>query len=324
MVVSIPLTILTTLEPWFALFVMGVLLACAAMVARLACRSYFKNTFAVLAVITIFVPLSTGLLVLPLDWIPPVWAIALLGVDLLFLGFAIIILDAFEEGEALRMHILSSSVSTLYYAGALAILVIIFNGGNYLLVSVITFGVLAQTFSVSIQSILDRLVLSNEINDQRKILRNTADALPLLSPLEPLGIDEDQFTHLTRQALSNLGDLPKLATSPLINLRVITAINPLDRALQLKVLLVQSIQKLKPQSSEKFGTSDEWRYYNALYFPYVVGLKPYANRLDHALLDAASRQALSWFQTSVPERTLHNWQNTAARLVAEDLKSKTN
>jgi hypothetical protein len=52
----------------------------------------------------------------------------------------------------------------------------------------------------------------------------------------------------------------------------------------------------------------------------VLGLKPYTHRTGHDLLDDSSRAALDWFQTSVPERTLHNWQNTAAKLIAEDIK----
>jgi hypothetical protein len=147
--------------------------------------------------------------------------------------------------------------------------------------------------------------------------------LPLLSTLEPDSIDEDQFTRLTRRALSHLGDLPRLATNPLVNLPVITGTNPLDRAHALKSLLVQSIQKLEPQSDAKFGTIDEWRYYNAVHFPYVLGLKPYARRADYDSLDDASRAALDWFQTSVPERTLHNWQNTAAKLIAEDIRGSS-
>jgi hypothetical protein len=101
---------------------------------------------------------------------------------------------------------------------------------------------------------------------------------------------------------------------------VIQGKNHLDRAQALKSLLVQSIQKLKPQSEMRFGVTDEWRYYNALHFPYVVGLKPYTRRADYDSLDETSRAALDWFQTSVPERTLHNWQNTAAKLIAEDIR----
>jgi hypothetical protein len=107
-----------------------------------------------------------------------------------------------------------------------------------------------------------------------------------------------------------------------VNLPTVQGTNPLDRAHALKSLLVQSIQKLKPQSDSKFGNTDEWRYYNALYFPYVLGLKPYARRADYDSLDDASRAALDWFQTSVPERTLRNWQNTAAKLIAEEIKNR--
>ena len=38
-------------------------------------------------------------------------------------------------------------------------------------------------------------------------------------------------------------------------------------------------------------------------------------------LDETARAALDWFHTSVPERTLHNWQNAAAKLIAEDLRT---
>jgi hypothetical protein len=52
----------------------------------------------------------------------------------------------------------------------------------------------------------------------------------------------------------------------------------------------------------------------------VLGLKPYARRSDYDSLDETSRAALDWFQASVPERTLHNWQDAAAKLIAEDLR----
>jgi hypothetical protein len=167
---------------------------------------------------------------------------------------------------------------------------------------------------------LDRLTLPQKTTDERQTLRQTADALALLSTLDPALQDKEQFDRLTRRALSNLGDLSKLAASPLMNLPALEGTNPLDRAQSLKSLLVQSIQKLKPASGAVFGTTDEWRYYNALHFPYVLGLKPYLRRTDYDALDPDARAALDWFQISVPERTLHNWQNTAAKLIAEDLR----
>ncbi|MBK6644254.1 MAG: hypothetical protein IPG44_00640, partial [Anaerolineales bacterium] len=251
------------------------------------------------------------------------WGMALLGFDLIFLAITLTVWDALDEGESIRAHLVRSFVSNLYYAGALALITTLFTDNPSLLLLLLTFAILTQTFSNSIQSLLDSLTLPRRLNNERQILRQTADALPLLSTLETDSVNEEQFTRLTRRALSHLGDLPKLATNPLVNLPIITGTNPLDRAHALKSVLVQSIQKLKPQSDEKFGTTDEWRYYNAVHFPYVLGLKPYARRADYDSLDDTARAALDWFQTSVPERTLHNWQNIAAKLIAEDIRGSS-
>ena len=323
MVSAIPRAILTLVNAWFAAWIILILMVCAGMIAKLALsaeRSPFRNKFALLAVIALFVTLSAGLLILPLDWIPIPWGMALLGFDLIFLGVTITAWDAFEEGESMRAHLVRSFISALYYAGALALIVRLFSDNTTLLLILITFGILTQTFSNSIQSLLDRLTLSQKTTDERQTLRQAADVLPRISGLDPAAMNEEQFTHLRRRALSHLGDLPKLAAKPLVNLPIVHGTNPLDRAHSLKALLVQSIQKLKPQSATEFGITDEWRFYNALYFPYVLGLKPYARRADYDSLDGVSRAALDWFQTSVPERTLHNWQNAAAKLIAEDIR----
>ena len=333
---AIPIFILTLLNTWFSLITVLALFACLVLIVKFKPQSQAKPSYALLVVIGLFFSLSTGLLVLPLNWIPRSWMIPALGLDLLLLGIAITHWDAFDEGESIRSHILRSLVSSLYYAGALAALVILaiaIDGEMTLgkliaLVAVIAFGILTQTFSNSIQSLLDRLTLSNKpaLNDQRSVLRQTADALPRLSSLDPASLDEEQFARLTRRAISNLGDLPKLSASPLMNLPALISMNvdnPLDRAHALKAFLIESIQRLKPQGRGDFGATDEWRYYNSLYFPYVLGLKPYTRRTDKDSLDEISRQALEWFQTSVPERTLHNWQNAAATLVANDLRNKT-
>ena len=319
-ITSIPLAILTQLNDVFAIVILLELVLCAGMITKLALHSYFRNTLSLVAVVALFVTLSTGLLILPLNWLPLSWGLALLGFDLFFLGLVITVWDAFDEGESVRAHLMRSFVSSLYYAGALAVIAVLVSDNETLLVLLVAFGVLTQTFSDSIQALLDKLTLPPQTSDERQTLRQTADALPLLSSLESASVNEEQFTRLTRRALSHLGDLPKLATSPLVNLPSIQGANPLDRAHALRSLLVQSIQKLKPLSDSKFGMTDEWRYYNAVYFPYVLGLKPYTRRADFASLDEVSRMALDWFQTAVPERTLHNWQNTAARLVAEDIR----
>ena len=35
-----------------------------------------------------------------------------------------------------------------------------------------------------------------------------------------------------------------------------------------------------------------------------------------------ARQAWQWFVTDVPQRSLHNWQNAAARVIAADLRGR--
>ncbi len=180
-----------------------------------------------------------------------------------------------------------------------------------------------------LQAALDRLTLSEspQIQHARAELRAAADALPRALPAESLaGLDEESFARITRRALSAMTDLSKLAASPLAYHPHVTArLSPssdgaqvLARAAALKAVLAESIAKLKPEGEASFGTSDEWRHYNALYFPYAIGLKPY--RADSSITDPAHKAALTWFQSQVPERTLHHWQTAAARLIAQDLR----
>src|SRR5215211_9453338 len=65
MVSSIPIAILTLINPWFAALIILALMICAGMIAKLGLRERFRNTFALLAVLALFVTLSAGLLILP-------------------------------------------------------------------------------------------------------------------------------------------------------------------------------------------------------------------------------------------------------------------
>jgi hypothetical protein len=124
-----------------------------------------------------------------------------------------------------------------------------------------------------------------------------------------------------------MANLPKLASSPLTRLPQIMhrlgqndrADGTLARANELKAILTESIEKLQPRGEGTFGTTDAWRHFNALYFPYVVGLRPYSRR---AIYDEEYEEVLDWFRTQIPERTLYNWQTAAARLVARDLRER--
>ena len=89
------------------------------------------------------------------------------------------------------------------------------------------------------------------------------------------------------------------------------------RATELKIVLTESIERLKPPGEADFGTSDGWRHYNALYFPYVKGIRPYSRRYiaDSNSTEEAQviKEALEWFRAQVPERTLYNWQKRSSQ-----------
>jgi hypothetical protein len=310
----------------------------------------------VLVVATLFFGLGVAVLLLPFGLVPSWLALASIGGDLAMLGLAVALFDAFDEGQALRADMLRSllaaaAVSVLF--GGQVGLVLAMVGRTPWLVALL-FGSLAAAVCVQVlagplASLLDRIAFAGSpaLRGDRARLRGAADALPRLAgtrfagrgsagPTGPNGsdvlevFDEDEFARLTRRALSHYGDLSRLVASPLTGLAVIDARlaargapdQPLERAAELKLLLAESIQRLKPPDGE-FGTSDEWRYYNALHFPYVVGVRPYSQRATPAGLDPVARRAWQWFVTSVPQRSLHNWQNAAARLVAEDLRSRS-
>jgi hypothetical protein len=188
-----------------------------------------------------------------------------------------------------------------------------------------------QVFADPLQRLLDQLAFRNapRLRQSRADLRGVASNLPRLNETQDLQqLDEEEFVRLTRRALSNFGNLPKLATSPLTMLPQIARriadrrapLNALERAAELKLLLAESVECLKPLGADRFSTSDEWRYYNALYFPYVYGLMPHSRKDRDNSLPIHVQEALTWFETQVPERTLHNWQNAAARLIAHNLR----
>jgi hypothetical protein len=182
--------------------------------------------------------------------------------------------------------------------------------------------------------VLDNIAFFNapRIQQLRAEMRVTAAASARLNEtLDLTKLDEVEFDNLTRRALAHMGDLPKLATSPLTRLPLVEArlrqrggqATTLERAAELKAILTESIVRLRPLNKGEFGTADEWRHYNALYYPYVAGLRPYSRRAVYDGREATFQQALAWFRDQVPERTLYNWQKAAARLVAQDLREQS-
>jgi hypothetical protein len=290
-----------------------------------------------IVVATLFFALGNAILVIPLGLVPSWLALASTGCDVVLLGVAVAMWDAFDEGQALRRDMLRSFVAT-------GVVVVLFAGqaligmaltGQQTALTVLLFTSLAIAISINVLAdplagLLDRLAFSRspDLRADRAALRRTEAALPLRSANPLDSVDEQSFARLTRRALGHYGDLSKLVASPLTALPVIderlaargAPDQPLERANELKALLADRIARLKPRDGGDFGTTEQWRHYNALYFPYVVGVRAYAQNATAAGLDPVARQAWQWFVTEVPQRSLHNWQNAAARLIAADLR----
>lgn len=301
-----------------------------------------KNPLIVVFTATIFFGLGLGLLILPLEWLPHGLFVAAIGLDFLLLGVAVAFLDAFDEGESLLPHFLRSFAYAFFIAlifGGQIVLVILFSTNAsfsllVLLLSSIGAAILLQTFSGAIQAILDGLVphgSPQSYQDQETYREAANSASRQNEKLDLAKLDDPDFARITRRALSHMVNLPRLSASPLTRLPLIevrlrergSSGDTLQRAGELRAILSESIARLKPSDQNGYGTTDAWRHYNALYYPYVVGLKPYSRRALQIAEDGAAEQVTEWFRSQVPQRTLYNWQNEAARLVARDLREQS-
>ncbi|GAB4584483.1 hypothetical protein [Nocardia sp. IFM 10818] len=297
-----------------------------------------RSVAGLLSVGALMFGLSAALILLGFNVVPRTAMLSAVAVDLLLLGLGIAVLDAFDEGEALRgdmiRSLLASAVTAVVFGGQAAVAIVLAGertGLLALLFGAIAAAIALQVLNAPLQAGVDRLAFASapRLRAARSDLRIAAEALPRkVADTGLAALEEDEFARLTRRALSHYADLGKLVSSPLIDLPAIDdrlagrdAVGPLDRATELKGLLTESITRLKPRTGEEFGTSEEWRHYNSVYFYYVVGIRPYSVRTKRTDLDPVSRRALAWFVDQVPERTLHNWQNSAAKLIAAQLRS---
>ena len=226
-----------------------------AMIAALRRPAQPVPVAGLVVIATLFFALSNAMIVIPLGVVPSWLALASTSCDVLALGVAVALWDAFDEGQALRADMLRSFAGT----GAVAALL----GGQMLIgieltrqqstaqtaLTVLLFTSVAiatavQVLADPLAGLLDRLVFSRSpmLRADRETLRRTQSALPLRSP-DPLDdVDDDTFARLTRRALGHYGDLSKLVASPLTALPVIderlaargAPDQPLERAIELK------------------------------------------------------------------------------------------
>src|SRR5690242_903068 len=286
---------------------------------------------------TLFFALANAIVVIPLGLVPSWIALASTGFDVGVLGLAVAMWDAFDEGQALRADMLRSFAATAVVATLFGgqLLISLALEGQQTALTVLLFTSLGIAIAINVLAdplavLLDRLAfaLPPGVRADRAALRDAETAL-LSRSANPLdGVSDETFARLTRRALGHYGDLSKLVARPLTALPVIderlaargAPDQPLERANELKALLADRIARLKPRDGGDFGTTEQWRHYNSLYFPYVVGVRAYAQNATASGLDPVARQAWQWFVTEVPQRSLHNWQNAAARLIAADLR----
>ncbi len=327
------------LSPIFLAMIVGLPLAAAyAFLLSKTQKQSEKYPLGLPLLATVFFGLAVGL-ALPFTWLPRPLVILAIGVDLAFLGIGIAIFDAFDEGHRLREDMVRSFISTLFLSLLFVIqfaLAITLDDGLSFGMLVLLYSILATTTAVTTLSgpfisTVSRIGILGNWPKEQVQLRATAGMIDRVDPqVNFTQMGEKDFQRLTRKAISYLGDLPRLSSSPLTYLPLIThrleergaRKDSLERAHELKTLLTDSIQRLKPPGEELFGSTDAWRYYNALHFPYVVGIKPSRRYQPTDSLAHHERQALEWFRTQVPERTLHNWQTTAAKMVTQDLKDR--
>ncbi|ORV60648.1 hypothetical protein AWC03_11920 [Mycobacterium europaeum] len=302
-----------------------------------------RSAVGLAVVATLFFALGNAILIIPLGLVPSWVALASTSVDVLSLGLAVALWDAFEEGQALRADMLRSfagsmAVAVLFGGQALIGLAVIRDEPagrtvlGVLLFSSLAIAIAVQVLADPLAGVLDRMAFSKSpaLRADRAALRHTGAALPLRAADPLVDVDDETFARLTRRALGYYGDLTKLVASPLTALPVIderlaargAPDHPLERANELKAVLADAIGRLKPRDAGDFGTTEQWRHYNSLYFPYVVGVRAYAQNATAAGLDPTARRAWQWLVTEVPQRSLHNWQNAAARLIAADLRGR--
>ncbi len=275
-----------------------------------------------------------AMLILVAGLLPPDVVLAAVIVDVAIFGAVGIAYDALAEGHTVRRDLTAGLLKTLLAAGLLilpwAVGLTLADAWTFEATVALLFTLGAVMLLIPLQDALDH-VLDRALWPGREaepstrailrtLLRETARQPDTFPPLTTL--DRDEFTRLTRRALSHLPNLPQLAASPLTTLQIVALrageeADALQRANTLRGILVECIDALRPQDRGLSGTTEEWRFYNALYYPYVAGISPYRhNALAQVSGDAGMRAVVDWFQREVPQRTMYNWQNRAAERIA--------
>jgi hypothetical protein len=277
------------------------------------------------------------LVLAPMDLGAPALVLAAIGLDLLLVGFLVAVADTVEAGERLtpdlRRSLIFAVVALLCCGGPAALTMLA--APALPAVTLLQFVLLAVVLGAvglagQLRAGLDRLAFLRDerLRRDRTALLLAADALPRRRVRHRMiARDADEFQRLTRRALEDYGDVGRLLRNPLIDLPVVdrrlavrgpgVADQPLVRAAELRAVLAEHVARLKPAGA--FGTTEEWRFFNALYYCCVRGLRPYQRQPQPEGLDRDARRAVDWFRRYVPRRSLRRWQAEGATMVAAHL-----
>ncbi|WP_251035475.1 hypothetical protein [Paenibacillus sp. ISL-20] len=173
---------------------------------------------------------------------------------------------------------------TLIFSGQVALVIWLGTGTGFdfitllLLMISMMVSIAFQVFVYPIRALLDNfaLMMFPKLRLERSKLRLVESVQARIDEdAKPEEMDDEELYRHIRRATSNLGNLERLASSPLTQLKLIDerlrkrgAVDGImERANELKSLLIESILQIKPRQDESFGTTDEWKFYNTLYFP---------------------------------------------------------
>ena len=159
------------------------------------------------------------------------WFLVATAFDLSLLGLVAAGIDAHEQGERFRRDFVreldAALIAALLFGLPVILTMLLSTGATPAMIAlslvVIGLAIAGQTLNEAIQGLLDRVAFSTAtaLRQERAALRETAANLPRADERSLLTLDEDEFAAVTRRALSQLGNLPKLAASPLAQLAII-------------------------------------------------------------------------------------------------------
>jgi hypothetical protein len=187
---------------------------------------------------------------------------------------------------------------------------------------------------------LDAAFFTEPVREERAAARAYVEALAT----QPTGASPElatpkAFDDAVRRAIAHLSDPTKMATSPLLNLRIVARSvedhalddNRLNRAAVLKELLLELLDGLKPATATGGVTGDAYRYYNCLYFPYVRGV---SRRRGPTILrqlqerrqrdggqPTDAERVVQWLM-NVDEDTFYKWQRRGSDTIAGALRER--